>query len=105
MQLTCRVLAGLAHAHAAGFVHRDIKPANILIGGVKGKRTVKIADFGLARAFQTSQLSEMTLNGDVGGTPAFMAPEQVTHYRDITPLADQYSAGTVGRALLHHLGR
>jgi pSer/pThr/pTyr-binding forkhead associated (FHA) protein len=92
VRLACHVLAGLGHAHANGFVHRDVKPANVLIGGVKGKRTVKLVDFGLARAYVTSRLSGLTMQGEVGGTPAFMAPEQVTHYREVKPTADQYSA-------------
>jgi serine/threonine protein kinase len=82
----------LAHAHRAGYVHRDIKPHNILIGRQGDKHVVKVADFGLARAFEASQLSGMTLHGEFGGTPAFMAPEQVTHYREAKPPADQYSA-------------
>ncbi|MGL4419269.1 MAG: protein kinase domain-containing protein, partial [Gemmataceae bacterium] len=50
------------------------------------------ADFGLARVYESSNLSGLTLQGELGGTPAFMAPEQVTHYRDVRPAADQYSA-------------
>jgi len=92
VRLICQVLNGLAHAHKAGFVHRDIKPHNILIGKENKKPVVKVADFGLARAFEASKLSGMTLHGEFGGTPAFMAPEQVTHYRDTKPAADQYSA-------------
>lgn len=91
VRLACQALAGLNHAHDAGFVHRDVKPSNLLVGGPKGNKIVKVADFGLARAFESSQLSGMTLQGDIGGTPAFMPPEQVTHYRDVGPAADQYS--------------
>ncbi len=92
VRIVCQALAGLAHAHAAGYVHRDVKPHNVLLGGPKGARTAKVADFGLARAFEASRLSGLTLNGEVGGTPAFMAPEQVTHFRGVTPAADQYAA-------------
>lgn len=92
VRMACQLLDGLAHAHARGFVHRDIKPANVLVGGPPGKRLVKVADFGLARAYDECKLSGLTLQGEVGGTPAFMAPEQVTHYRDVKPAADQYSA-------------
>lgn len=92
VRMTCQLLDGLGHAHAKGFVHRDVKPANVLVGGPPGKRVVKVADFGLARAYDECKLSGLTFQGEVGGTPAFMAPEQVTHYRDVRPAADQYAA-------------
>jgi serine/threonine-protein kinase len=92
VRIVCQALVGLAHAHAAGFVHRDVKPSNLLLAEQQGKRVVKVADFGLARAFEASRLSGLTLTGEVGGTPAFMPPEQVTHYRLVKPAADQYSA-------------
>jgi serine/threonine-protein kinase len=93
VRICLQVASGLDHAHQAGIVHRDVKPSNILIGGPKSGRIAKIADFGLARAYEASQLSGLTLNGEIGGTPAFMPPEQITHYRDVTPVADQYSLG------------
>ena len=92
VRMVCQMLAGLAHAHAKGFVHRDIKPSNILIGRDGTKRVVKLADFGLARVYESSRISGLTMQGEVGGTPAYMAPEQVTHYREVRPAADQYSA-------------
>ncbi|HTU19962.1 MAG TPA: FHA domain-containing serine/threonine-protein kinase [Gemmataceae bacterium] len=92
VRIVCQMLAGLAHAHAKGFVHRDIKPSNILIGRIGEKRQAKLADFGLARVYESSRISGLTMQGEIGGTPAFMAPEQVTHYRHVKPAADQYSA-------------
>ena len=104
VRMICQMLAGLVHAHAKGFVHRDIKPANLLIGSQGAKRVVKLADFGLARVCESSQVSGLTMQGDVGGTPAFMAPEQVTHYRQVQPTADQYSAAaTLYYMLTKHL--
>ena len=100
VRIVCQVLGGLAHAHAKGFVHRDIKPANILIGRGGGKRVAKLADFGLARVYEASKLSGLTMQGEVGGTPWFMAPEQVTHYREVRPAADQYSAAATLYTLL-----
>ena len=99
VRLICQTLQALAHAHEQGYVHRDIKPANILIAGEGGKRSVKLADFGLARVYQTSQLSGLTLAGDMGGTVKFMPPEQITAYREVKPAADQYAAA----ATLYHL--
>ncbi len=92
VRMVCQMLAGLAHAHAKGFVHRDVKPSNILIGRDGTKRTAKLADFGLARVYESTKISGLTMQGEIGGTPAFMAPEQATHYREAKPTADQYSA-------------
>jgi serine/threonine-protein kinase len=103
VRLVCQVLEALQHAHGQGFVHRDIKPANLLVSGEPGYETCKLADFGLARVYHASPLSGLTLLGDVGGTIPFMPPEQITHYRDTSPAADQYSAAaTLYRLLTGH---
>jgi serine/threonine-protein kinase len=102
----CQVLEALAFAHERGFVHRDIKPSNILVTATKGKkRLVKLADFGLARIYQDSKMSGLTVEGQVGGTFAYMPPEQVTNFRMVKPPADQYSAAATLYNLLtdHHL--
>ena len=96
----CQMLTGLAHAHEKGFVHRDIKPANILVHKDGTTKTTKLADFGLARAYEVSQLSGLTMQGDVGGTPMYMPPEQITHFRNVKPAADQYSAAATLYTLL-----
>jgi serine/threonine-protein kinase len=81
------VLRALAAAHAAGLVHRDVKPENVLLGD-DGR--VKVADFGLARAVETSNLTATT--GLLIGTVAYLAPEQVE--RGIAdPRTDVYAAG------------
>jgi serine/threonine protein kinase len=87
------VLSGLAHAHARGFVHRDLKPSNLLLEVRSARQVVKLTDFGLARAYHASQLSGLTLAGEVGGTPAFLPPEQILDFRGAEPAADQYAAG------------
>jgi serine/threonine-protein kinase len=92
VRLITPILQALDYAHAKGFVHRDVKPANILVVARDGEDHPYLADFGLARVYQSSQLSGLTVTGSVGGTPAFMAPEQVTSYREVQPAADQYSA-------------
>jgi serine/threonine protein kinase len=64
------VALALAHAHARGILHRDVKPANVL---VLADGTVKLVDFGLARALGEQT---MTATGDVIGTPGYFSPEQ-----------------------------
>jgi len=81
------VLRALSAAHAAGLVHRDVKPENVLLGD-DGR--VKVADFGLARAIETSNLTATT--GYLMGTVAYLAPEQVEQGRTDTR-TDVYAAG------------
>jgi eukaryotic-like serine/threonine-protein kinase len=91
--LTCQMLKALSYAHTLGFVHRDIKPANLLITKKDGKSRAKLADFGLAKIYHESSLSGMSVTGQMGGTLAFMPPEQITHFRDAKPSADLYALG------------
>src|SRR5262249_46291006 len=72
---------------------RDVKPQNILVArDAKASEIAKLTDFGLARTYQASQLSGLTLAGNAGGTPGFMAPEQLLDFRSAKPAADQYAA-------------
>ncbi len=85
-------LTRLSRLHARGSVHGDIKPANLLIGKAGDKRVVKLADFGVARAYEEAGLGGPTLWGDPGRPLGFTAPEQVTHLWRAGPAADQYAA-------------
>jgi serine/threonine-protein kinase len=91
VNVTIRLLMALDYAHAKNFVHRDIKPANLLIGRDANGIQVKLSDFGIARVYQTSKLSGLTMQGDIGGSVGYMAPEQITHYRSASPLSDLFS--------------
>jgi serine/threonine-protein kinase len=103
--LTCQLLEALAYAHGQGFVHRDIKPANLLVTKASGPSAspaemVKLADFGLARTYQTSELSGLSITGQFSGSVQFMAPEQITNFRESKPPVDQYAAAATLYTLL-----
>jgi serine/threonine protein kinase len=91
--LAVQACRGLAHAHAAGLVHRDVKPQNLLL---RLDGTLKVADFGIARAAETTALTQA---GTVLGTAAYLSPEQATG-DEVTSAADVYSLGAVLYELL-----
>lgn len=88
-----QVCAGLEHAHANGLVHRDLKPGNLI---ERDDGTIKIADFGIARAVEGTELTEA---GTVVGTAAYLAPEQA-EAGTVTPATDLFALGVVLYELL-----
>ena len=88
-----QVCAGLEHAHANGLVHRDLKPGNLI---EREDGTIKIADFGIARAVEGTELTEA---GTIVGTAAYLAPEQA-EAGTVTPATDLFSLGVVLYELL-----
>ncbi len=93
------ILAGLAHAHAHGIIHRDLKPENVL---VNADGVVKIADFGIAKAYSKAH-PHLTATGTALGTPTYMAPEQATPGGELRPQTDLYATGLIAFEIL--LGR
>jgi formylglycine-generating enzyme required for sulfatase activity/serine/threonine protein kinase len=85
---------GLQHAHEEGLVHRDIKPGNLMLSRKGSKATVKVLDFGLAKATRVEKVdSALTSQGQALGTPDFIAPEQIQDAPNADIRADIYSLG------------
>ncbi|MFE0641178.1 protein kinase [Streptomyces sp. NPDC058877] len=88
LKVTADVLAALEVSHEMGLVHRDIKPGNVM---TTKRGTVKVMDFGIARAMQ-SGVTSMTQTGMVVGTPQYLSPEQALG-RPVDARSDLYSVG------------
>ncbi len=94
------VAEAMQHAHERGILHRDLKPSNVLLDAAGCPH---VTDFGLAKRLAGAELamrdSDLTLSGQVLGSPSFMAPEHVTGRRgEPSPASDVYALG----ALLYH---
>jgi WD40 repeat protein len=101
LQIAGEIAAGLAAAHEQGVVHRDVKPDNVWLEETPSGPRVKILDFGLAQVADPE--TRLTRLGTLGGTPAYMAPEQargepVDHRADLFSLGCTIYEMCTGRA-------
>ena len=96
--MLCDICDALAHAHSHGIVHRDVKPDNVLIAG----RHAMVTDFGVAKAMSESTRNSeaLTTLGIMLGTPAYMAPEQISADPQVDHRADIYAVGALAYELL-----
>lgn len=108
LKIYLQILDGLAYAHqvkvpsivladgkttsGTGLVHRDIKPGNILLSHQEGIWRARIADFGLAKAFDTAGLSGRTATGVSAGTPYYMPRQQIINFKLAKPEVDIWAA-------------
>jgi eukaryotic-like serine/threonine-protein kinase len=92
VSIVIQVLSALEFAHSNGVIHRDIKPSNILLAE---SGPIKVADFGIARL----EASELTIDGDMLGTPSYMAPEQLAGGA-VDHRADLFSTGLLSYEML-----
>jgi serine/threonine protein kinase len=85
---------GLQHANEEGMVHRDIKPGNLMLARKADRPVIKVLDFGLAKATREQALdTELTREGQMLGTPDYIAPEQTLDAQKADIRADIYSLG------------
>jgi len=103
LKLFILVCDAVQHSHQKAIIHRDIKPSNILVA-ISGNQSIpKIIDFGVAKALahQLTDLTLVTEQGQVIGTPEYMSPEQAEMTnQDIDTRSDIYSLGVVLYELL-----
>jgi eukaryotic-like serine/threonine-protein kinase len=102
--LVAQIAAAVQRIHSADLLHLDLKPSNILVDSEEGapldRVTPKVADFGIARIMQRDEAGSAqtgtTLIGPWGGTPQYMAPEQISGTRDqLGPGADIHALGAI----------
>jgi serine/threonine-protein kinase len=95
------VAGALEEAHGIGLIHRDIKPANIMLCRQGGREDVpKVLDFGLVKDVAAEDDATLTRDGDITGTPLYMAPEALTSPGNIDARSDIYAVGAVGYYLV-----
>ena len=90
--IVAKIADALEVAHQHGVIHRDVKPDNIMFDA---DGTPKLADLGVAKFTDDAHKTTVTTTGMIIGTPAYMAPEQMTDSRHIDARADIYALGVV----------
>jgi serine/threonine protein kinase/tetratricopeptide (TPR) repeat protein len=102
LELFIEVCLAVQHAHQKGVIHRDLKPSNVLVGAHDGRPSVKVIDFGVAKAVGQELTDKTLFTGfaQLIGTPLYMSPEQVAQSLDIDTRSDVYSLGVLLYELL-----
>ncbi|MFT4514565.1 MAG: serine/threonine protein kinase/formylglycine-generating enzyme required for sulfatase activity [Planctomycetota bacterium] len=103
LALFVQVCAGVQHAHQKGVIHRDLKPSNILVTEQGGRAVPKIIDFGVAKAAGQDDAGNtlLTEQGQMIGTPEYMAPEQAEMTSaNVDTRSDVYALGVILYQLL-----
>ena len=97
-----QLATAIGYAHSKGVIHRDLKPQNMILVQEPGfPDTLKVLDFGVAKitAAGYTESSAITMQGQLFGTPAYIAPEQIRGVRD-DPRSDIYALGCIAYELV-----
>ncbi len=95
LHLVAQIANGLSAAHAREIVHRDLKPENVYLTTKDGNpHHVTILDFGIAKLGEATD-GPATRTGQMAGTPAYMAPEQMRDLKSVDPRTDIYALGVI----------
>ena len=94
VDLVLQACDSLEEAHEHNILHRDIKPDNLFVTTVRGKETVKILDFGIAKVVGDASMESLTRTGSIVGTPQYLSPEQALG-NPVLPASDLYSLAIV----------
>ena len=101
LPIVFQIAEALDYAHHRGVMHRDVKPANVLLQPTgNGGWSVKVVDFGIARALEAGDGARLTKTGMIVGTPEYMSPEQGGSGERVNYRSDQYSLGVVAYEML-----
>ena len=101
LQVLHQLASAIDHAHGQGVVHRDLKPSNLILADEAGRpEAIKVLDFGLAKVLDPrGGDDQVTLMGELVGTPEYMAPERLGGGPD-DPRSDLYAIGCIAHELL-----
>jgi serine/threonine protein kinase len=94
LEIATQLAEALEAAHQKGIIHRDLKPDNVIVDSSRGRPSVKLVDFGIAKLAQADVTLPRTRSGAAMGTPGYMSPEQARG-KSVDGKTDVYALGAM----------